>query len=247
MLILNYWDVLLRFSLIMDTLHCFIKLVTYIIPCVVVLLLIRFALHPKQYVFRKLLHAVAFTCVTFMISVAKNWIAASLTSIVIALLIYPILALLENESWFASLFVQKKKGEIKISLLMLFFTIAIITAISWGIFKERYIAIVSILMWGCGDAAAALIGIPYGNHKVKWKLCDGKKSWEGTIGMLVVSMICGMIVLTFYKQTFVLSLIKVGLSSILGSFVELISPSEWDTVTVPSALLVCFIVLESIL
>lgn len=64
---------------------------------------------------------------------------------------------------------------------------ALLVAVAWGIFDKPLIAATSILMWGAGDGAAALIGIPFGKHKVKFKPADGKKSWEGSAAMLTVS------------------------------------------------------------
>ncbi len=92
-----------------------------------------------------------------------------------AVVIYPLLALVEHEKWYGRFFVQKSPGEIRRSLLMLFFMFAAVIAAAWGIFGNPHIAAASILMWGMGDASAAA---------------------------------------------------------------ELFSPSEWDTVTVPVAVLI---------
>ena len=50
-------------------------------------------------------------------------------------------------------FVQKSPGEIKRSLLMLFFMFAAVITVAWGIFGKPHIAAASILMWGMGDAS----------------------------------------------------------------------------------------------
>ena len=91
----------------------------------------------------------------------------------------------ENERWFADLFIEKRPGEIKRSLVLLFTTFAVLTAVGWGLLSKQMITATAILMWGVGDAAAAIVGIPFGGHKVKIKLADGKKSWEGTISMFL--------------------------------------------------------------
>ena len=89
-------------------------------------------------------------------------------------------------------------------------------------------------MWGTGDAAAALVGIPFGRHKVKSRFADGKKSWEGSLAMLLVSFLSGMIVLyCVQKMPLPLVLLSAGLGALLGTVTELFSPSEYDTVTVP--------------
>ena len=238
MLILNYWPVLAEITMAAATLRCFGKFIMYIVPCVVMLLAVRLFTKVPQFVFRKLLHLVAFGCTTFMIIVAENWQAASLTSCLIAVLLYPLLAILEKEGWYSGLFVQKKPGEIKNSLLMLFLMFAAVTEVGWGISGKPYDTATAILMWGTGDAVAALVGIPFGKHKVHLKFTDGKKSWEGTAAMFLVSLICGLAVFLLYcRFPFWKSLFPIFIGAIVGAVTELFSPSEYDTVTVPAAIL----------
>ena len=238
MLILNYWPVLSEVTILVQTLRCLGKWVLYIIPCVAILLPVRFLTKVPPFVFRKLLHLVAFTCTTLMIAVAESWQAASLTSCLVAMLFYPLLAVLERESWFHYLLVQKKPGEIKNSLLMLFLMFAAVTAVAWGIFGKPFIAATAILMWGTGDAAAALVGVPFGKHKVHLKPADGKKSWEGTAAMFLVSLICGLAAVLLYDQfLFSTAFFPIVAGAAVGAVTELFSPSEYDTVTVPSVIL----------
>ena len=175
MLILNFWEQLSQISLFVDILHCFGVLAAYIIPSVLVLLPIRFLTSLPSFIFRKLLHIVAFTCVSLMILAAHSWQAAALASVIIAAVIYPLLMAAEHERWYPRLFVEKKPGEIKKSMLMLFLMFAALIAVCWGVFGKPQLAAIAILMWGTGESAAALVGIPFGKHKVKSKLTDGKK------------------------------------------------------------------------
>jgi dolichol kinase len=73
---------------------------------------------------------------------------------------------------------------------------------------------------------------------------NGKKSWEGTCGNLVVSFMTGMILLYLYchyplGRSFAASLTGAA----AGAFTELISSSEWDTVTVPAVILAVMLVM----
>ena len=220
-----------------QTLHCLAVLASFLVPAVLILIPVRFLTKLPSYVFRKLLHIVAFSCVTLMILSAKSWQAAALTSVLIAVAVYPILAALESAPWFEKLFVQKSDGEIKKSLLLLFFMFAALISVSWGVFGKPHLAAAAILMWGTGDAAAALVGIPHGRHKVRSRLTDGKKSWEGSLAMLAVSFISGMIVLSAVQKTALpQAALSAGLGALLGTVTELFSPSEYDTVTVPTVI-----------
>ncbi len=237
MLILNFWEQLSKISLFVDILQCLGLLAAYIIPCVLVLLPIRFLTRLPSFIFRKLLHIVAFTCVSLMILAARSWQAAALTAVIIAAVIYPLLAAAEHKAWYPRLFVEKKPGEIKKSMLMLFLMFAALIAVCWGVFQRPDLAATAILMWGTGDAAAALVGIPFGKHKVKSKLADGKKSWEGSAAMLIVSLLAGTGMLTLAQGMILPKAFLISFAAALvGTATELFTSSEYDTVTVPTAI-----------
>ena len=237
MLFLNFWPQISALPLALQTLSCFGRLILFIIPCVLALLLIRFMTKIPAYAFRKLMHVVAFTCFTVMMLTAESWQAAALTSVMMALGIYPLLLLVENENWYGRFFVQKSQGEIKRSLLMLFIMFAAVITVAWGILENPHIAAASILMWGMGDASAALMGIPYGKHKIRTRFAV--KSWEGTIAMFAAAFLSGAIVLHFFGGFSIgRSILAVLPASVIAAVTELFSPSEWDTVTVPAGVLI---------
>ena len=237
MLLLNFWPQISRLPLAVQTLSCLGRLILYIIPCVLVLLPIRFLTKVPSYVFRKLLHIVAFTCFIVMTLNAESWQAAAIVSVLVALALYPLLSLVEQEKWYGKLFVQKSPGEVKRSLLMLFFMFAAVIAVAWGIFGNLHVAAASILMWGIGDATAALIGIPFGKHKIKTRYTV--KSWEGTVAMFSAAFLSGVIVLHFFGGSGApRSALVALLAALAGAATELLSPSEWDTVTVPVAIMI---------
>ena len=245
MLILNYWGFLSGFGLIRDIFHCIGVLAAFIAPCLMILLPVRFLTKIPSFIFRKLLHIVAFTCVSLTILTSKSWQAASLTCVVFAVIIYPLLALVEKENWYPKLFVEKTKGEIRRSLLMLFLMVAVLIAVCWGVYKEPVLCAAAILMWGTGDAAAALVGIPYGRHKIKTRWTDGKKSWEGSLAMFAVSFLSGLLMLIIAHNAGLGYLfLSAFCGALLGSLVELVSPSEYDTVTVPTIISAILLVIN---
>ena len=247
MIMLNYWEFISRYELLVHVLRCFGILLLFIVPALAILFGLWLLIKPPAYVFRKLLHIAAFTGVTIMILTAGSWIAAALTSALLALVIYPILLAAEKQPWFGRLFAQKSPGEIRKSMLLLFIMFTGVIAVAWGAFGQPQLAAAAILMWGTGDAAAALVGIPFGKHKVRCRLADGKKSWEGSAAMLLVSFAAGLLVLTAshaFAWPRILPLAACG--ALAGAVTELFSPSEYDTVTVPAVILAVFLILELI-
>ena len=244
LIFLHYRDAILSLPYVTDIFLCLKAFVLYILPCIAVLLVIyRMHIVPK-YVFRKLLHLVAFTCVIRLITASGSWQAAVLALILIAAVIYPVLAFAERFALYSDLFTEKKPGEIKKSLLLLFFTIAAVTAAAWGMLKRQDFCITAILMWGIGDALAALVGIPYGKHRITWSLTDGKKSAEGSLAMFVFSFAAGCAAqICFGLPMNAGMLLKTAAMACAGTLTELVSKEGNDTVFVPLALLVSGILL----
>lgn len=237
MICLNYWEVLSASVLVQQTLTCLLHFCRYVLILAAILVVVRL-IFPKipQFVFRKMLHLVAFTCIVFMTADAASWQPVALTCVLFAVIVYPVLCVFEKCSWYDSLFVQKSPGEIKKSLLLLFMMYAVLVFVSWGVLGKPYIAMAATLMWGVGDAAAALIGTKFGRHIVKLKLADNHKTWEGSAAMLLFAALagfCGLLLdgsLLWYECA-----LYALIAAPVSSFTELISKNGNDTVTVPFA------------
>ena len=248
MLLLNYYDVLAANALFTDTLQGILGLCGYIAAAVVILLLVKLFLKPPAYLFRKLLHLVAFTCLLEIILTGDNWIAAALTFAVFTVVVYPILCVLEHCKWYSDLLTQKSTGEIKKSLLLLCLVFEAVVVLCWGILGRPYLAVGAILMWGCGDGAAGLIGKRFGRHTLHLPLADEGKTWEGSAAMCLTAFAAGAI---WFFLSGVLSwqqcLLYPLIAAPFAAYTELISRGGNDTVTVPlvtaAVLMICSICL----
>lgn len=246
LIILHYREYLARIPYIFSILKSFGHLLAFVIPAATILLTIHhfFVAIPKP-IFRKMLHAVAFLCSTIVILLADNWQSAAVTLALFAVLIYPPLWILQRWSGFAELLTQKKPGEICRSLLLLFFTDAVLVAVSWGLFGSQSVAATAILMWGMGDAAAGLIGQRFGKHPTHLPLADPKKTWEGSLSMVAVSMLTGIVcLLCLTDQSLPVVLITALISSVGGAYTELITRNGDDTLTVPAVLTVLLLAFQ---
>ena len=236
------WPSLSKCALIVDVLRCVGGMVAFLVPCVVLLIPIRFLTRIPAFIFRKLMHIVAFATVAMAILVAGSWQAAALTFALAAVAAFLLLSFLEGEGWYGRLLVQKSGGEVKRSLSMYFGMVAALVALCGGAFGRSGIAATAIVMWGVGDAAAALVGIPFGRHKVSW--ADGKKSWEGSLAMLAVSFVGGLCMLLLVQRILLpKALLASCVGALLGTVTELFSPGEYDTVTVPVVIAVALLLI----
>ena len=189
---------------------------------------------PKE-LFRKLIHFVSFSSVIIMIYAANEWMAAAIIPIGVILINYPGLIISSKSKKFTSLLSERRPGELKSSLVQLYGTMAGIIAVCWGLFGKKELAIASILVWGFGDAAAALIGKRFGKHKVlRFKHVDHKKSWEGTAAMSFVAFAFGLASLILVGDIpFSYCLVAVIIAAPLAAITELVTKGGYDTVTVP--------------
>lgn len=235
MIALNYKDVLVKCTLLMQIAECALEFCEYVFFTASALLIVYliFKKIPK-YVFRKLWHIIAFSCLVEMTLEAQSWPAAAITSLLFAAVAYPILCAIEKRPWYGDLFVEKKVGEVKRSLLMLFSMYAALITICWGVLGKPYIAVAATLMWGMGDAAAALVGKRYGKHKVNLPFADLNKTWEGTLAMAVFAFISGAMGMMFTMQLEWYQCILYALvAAPFSAYTELITKNGNDTVTVP--------------
>jgi len=234
LILLHYWELISAHPLALSTLRCLAEYLLFIVPAALLLLILHFTLNIPQVVFRKLLHLPAFCSAAVIVWRADSWQAASLTLVLFAAIVYPVLCLAQRWKGYDNLFVQKAPGEIKKSLLLLFLCDAALVALCWGVFDLPWAAVAAILMWGSGDGAAALVGHRFGKHHVKLPLADPKKTWEGSAAMAVVSTVVGtvtMLILT--AMPWWRCLLMAMAMSVFGAYTELISRDGNDTVTVP--------------
>ena len=222
--------------------------VGYIASLALILIIIRFTTKVPDYVFRKMLHFVAFTSILPLALCTDIWWIAVAVEILFLILVIAALHFFENFPFYKKLFVEKAKHEVIFSFISLFVLMAALLAVFWGVFgsKHIYIAVGAIMAWGPGDAVAAIIGKLRGKHKLSGKMIEGVKSVEGSIGMAVTSFICLLpVLLTMSSLPWYVSLAFSLVIAPVAALTELFTKKGWDTVTVPvvSVLLLCFTLL----
>ncbi|NMB95501.1 MAG: phosphatidate cytidylyltransferase, partial [Clostridiaceae bacterium] len=99
-----------------------------------------------------------------------------------------------------------------------------------------YLVIASVLAWGLGDAAAALVGKRFGRHFIVGKLIEGRKSLEGTLAMFAVSFVSVIVVLIAYGAVKWYGYAPIAIiTAAVCAVVELYTKNGMDTLTCPLA------------
>lgn len=244
MLGLHYREFIAQWTLLGKVVRCFGEYLLYLAVCLAVLLPVgRFTPVGKE-LWRKLLHGVAYTSSLFMMLVSHDWLTASLCCLLFAAVVYPVLHFAERWQGYDRLFNQRHPGEVKKSLLLLFCSHAVLIALCWGWLNKPYIAVASILMWGIGDTAAALIGRRYGRHPLHLPFADPHKTAEGSLAMTVCAFLTGTAALLLLSPlVWHTCLWQAAVASVAAAYTELISRDGNDTFTVAGAAAACLALL----
>lgn len=199
-------------------------------------LLLRHFVRVPTEVFRKLLHMILLCSLIVWVYAFQTWWMASLAALIFVAVVYPLLMLAENLHFYSDLLTERKGGEIKNSLFLVFTMFAVLNSLCWGWLQERWLVIACVCAWGFGDAAAALIGKKFGKHPLEGRLIEGKKSVEGTLAMFVVSFLAVFLVLILNGPLSWYAVVIIAvLTAAASSTVELFTRNGMDTVTCPFA------------
>lgn len=237
MIVINYLDKI-NTVLLMEYLKVLGIYIGYIVVLAAVLIVIRFTTKVPDYIFRKLLHFVAFTSILPLVLSTDIWWIADAVEVLFLLLVLAALLTFEHFPFYKKLFVEKGRHEVIFSFIGLFGLMTVLIAVFWGGFgaEHLYIAVGAIMAWGPGDAAAAIVGKKWGKHKLQGKHIEGIKSVEGSVGMAITAFVCLLPVLLFMSSLpWAVSVIFALVIAPVAALTELFTKGGWDTVTVPVA------------
>ena len=215
-------------------LHGTLNLLFYFIAAVAVVFSGRALFPIPNEIFRKILHFVLLGSFLVLLVSYPTWVSTALAAIIFAIVVYPILFFAERIKKYSEFTTERKSGELKQSLLLVYSMFAVVVTVCCGFFGDKYLALASFYAWGIGDAVAALVGTKYGKHKIMFHGLDGKKSYEGSFSMFFSAFITVLIILYirggmgFFHC--IITALVVGFASAVS---ELYSKNGNDTVICP--------------
>lgn len=202
----------------------------YFIPLAISALCLRALVRIPDEIFRKALHCILLGSLPVFLFGYQTWPAAALACLLFAAVIYPILRFFERFKAYSRIVTERRSGELKSSLLLVFAMFALIIAVCWGWLGDRMLALTSVYAWGFGDAAAALVGKRFGRHKIP----RTKKSAEGTLSMFLVSLTSVFLLLLLRGGIAPFSCLCAALPvAAVSAVTELYTPGGYDTFTCP--------------
>ena len=208
----------------------------YFAVCASCALVLRHLVKMPSEVFRKTLHMILLGSIFVLAYAFQTWWVSAIAAAVFIAAVYPVLQITERIPGYSRLLTERKCGEIKLSLVVVFGMFAVLICVCWGLIGEKYLVIASVLAWGLGDAAAALVGKRFGHHFIEGKMVEGRKSLEGTLAMFGVSFLAVMAVLIANGSVVWYGCVPVAaLTAAACAVVELYTKSGMDTLTCPFA------------
>lgn len=208
----------------------------YFVLCLAGALLLRRFFRVRGEVFRKTLHIIVLFSVFAWLYAFETWWISALAALSFAAILYPALSLAERIDGYAELFTQRKAGEIRRSLVVMFVMVATLVCVFWGWLGVKWPVLACVCAWGFGDAAAALVGKKFGKHALEGRLIEGRKSVEGTLAMFVVSFIAVFLVLLVNGRVIWYIALPIALViAAVSAVVELYTRNGMDTITCPLA------------
>ncbi|MBE5782049.1 MAG: phosphatidate cytidylyltransferase [Clostridiales bacterium] len=218
------------------------NLLIYFVIAVILAFSGRMLFPIPEEVFRKILHFILLGSFYVLIISYPTWLITALAAIAFEIIVYPVLLCLERIKKYSEFTTERKSGELKQSLLLVYTMFAIVVAVCWGGFGDKYLALASFYAWGIGDAAAALIGKKYGKHKIHAPGLDGKKSYEGTVSMFITSWISVVSILIWRGGMGAASCVIIGaIVGAVSAVAELYSKNGNDTVICPLAAMIALL------
>ncbi len=109
-------------------------------------------------------------------------------------------------------------------------SIGILTAAFWPSGQPQYAAL-GILVMTWGDGLAALVGQNFGRHP--YKALGNKKSWEGSLTMLIMSFVVSLLILGFTAGFTASIWLIAALVALAATILETLSFYGLDNLTVP--------------
>ena len=220
----------------------------YLIPLASIMLISRKLFRIPDELFRKILHFILLGAYIPFLFAFETWYISALFALLLIFVIYPILYFVGKIPSFSSFVNERKKGEFKSSMVLALSVMLLTISVCWGCFNDKYLVLASVYAWGVGDGFAALIGKPFGKHKITWKYADSHKSVEGSCAMFLTSMISVFVVLIIRNGIDSMSCLMISIASAFAcTFVELCTKSGLDTITCPTVAMVIILPLVQIL
>jgi phytol kinase len=196
-----------------------------------------FTATPREVV-RKLQHLAYALSVFLLLGLFRQWYMAVGAAFGLVVVAFPVLTWWSRRPSYGRLLTPRgpRGGDLLRQMLYVQFTFAVLLAVFWGALGPtwRPVIVAAVLVWGFGDAAAALVGRFLGRHVIERAGIDGAKTVEGALAMAIAAAVVVFATLFVAAgRPWWVSLAAALVVAPIASTVEVFSRRGIDTLTVP--------------
>ena len=210
----------------------------YYLAVVVVNIVLGFiSAFPRELV-RKSYHVLCSLSIFIFLELFETWYIAAVTAAALFFFSWAGTLVLRKNPWINRNFFEKipREDQIPQQLLYAGLVLSGVLTVFWGILGSAWKihAATGILVWGVGDASAALFGKKYGKRRLSSTFFDKDKSIEGALAFIISSFIVLFITLNYLTAwSFAAITLIAFVLAVVGSLVEAITKKGLDTLTIP--------------
>jgi phytol kinase len=210
----------------------------YLVTLFAVPLALRAYTAAPREVVRKLQHVAYALSIFLLLGLFERWYVAVGAASLLVIVAFPVLALWERHPSYQRLLTDRSSrgGDLRRQMLFAQLAFALLIAVFWGGLGPSWKPLIAaaVMVWGFGDAAAALIGRFLGRRRIVHRAVDGAKTVEGTAAMIAAAAAATALTLSWYGgESWWASLAAAALVAPVAGVIELFSRRGLDTLTVP--------------
>jgi dolichol kinase len=212
--------------------------VSYYAFCALCCICFKTATSPPDELLRKTYHVLVALSVFPVLYLFDSWQSAAAAIVVLTAFVYPVMTLSKSNEFYKRMIVERAPGEARRQIIYAHLVLLALVTLFWGALGSdwKFVVLASMLAWGFGDSAAALVGRRFGRAHVKNRFVDEAKTLEGFLAMLAVSLLVITVCLLLGSTMSPARCLSVALvSSIVGAIAEIVTKGGKDTLSVPAA------------
>lgn len=203
-------------------------------------LLGRLARLPREVV-RKSYHVLCSLSVFGLLVLFDNWYAAAAAVVAVFALGYVAAACLQTAPVLRNFRIDRvaQPGELRSQVLSVTAAFVALLTVFWGVLGPEFKvhAAVGAMVWGVGDAAAAVWGKRFGRRQLRHWAFDRGKTMEGALAMAATAWPAVFLTLTLFGgYPWLTALIAAAVLAAAGSLLETLLRKGLDNLILPVAM-----------
>ena len=195
---------------------------------------------PKEWI-RKSYHIMIAMSMLVLVYAFPTWTGAVVTLAGLMLFARVVISVAYRLHFLQDLAIDRKSGSAEVARQIGYLTLSYsgLIVVFWGVLGSewRFVAVLASLIWGFGDAAAAVVGKSLGKQQLRAPIFDPKKTVEGALANFIASGLTSFVVLQVLSSVaWWVAVVCALLLACMSTIIEAVSRDGHDTIILPWSL-----------